>query len=314
LIYYGTSLHNLEKYLIVGSQILTIIGLLFILKNQNKLFNQPINKEYLQLGILASMILIACYTVPRFSALLYYARFFHFTTIFLCGFLLLGIVALVHAVKLVRWNKNKLKMERTFRSAYWVGAIFVVILLAFNTSAIYKFFPDQYSNSYTLDETVSWAIYQDTDVQGAKWLSMESHNGDKIISADLHYKTIFIGESTSFRNLRYQWDENATDSLIYLSDWNNHYNYAYTINSEGPLLTYTPITEVFDQVNDSYSIIYDTGSSTSIIYVPPSSPDTNGPGPAIFVYENEPVYVMTAVFASLIALGLTILIIGRYRK
>jgi len=311
LINYSTPVHNLEKYLVLGAQILVIIGLIYVYLHREDLFGRKINQDYLNMGILASMLLIACYVVPKLSAMLYYGRFFHLVFLFLCGFLIFGFIALHSLVTGLRPKWRKVNVNS--RAIIAVCAVFVMVFMAFNTSLVYTTTND-YSNSFSLDESSSWAIYSDTDVQGAKWVSLDLHRGGRVIQADQHRFTIFIGESVPSSKLMYQWKAGNTDSLVYLSTWNNEYGYVYPINTVGATPTYTPMSEVLDQVEGKYDVVYSTGGTTIIIYVPPSQPVTNPPGPDFFEYESTPFYFLGATLVALVALLMTGLLIRRRYK
>lgn len=307
LIDYGSPLHNLEKYLVLTVQVLSVVGLFYVLINRRTLF-QDVRREYVDMALLATVLLLACYVVPRFSALLYFGRFFHLIFIFTAGFMLIGLLAIARSVgDLFPDRKRIAKDSKRLLAAC---TIFVIVFALFNTSAIYSV-DDGYSNSFTLDESNSWAIYSDTDVQGAKWVGLEEHRGDRVINGDLHRFTIFIGESVPSNKLYYQWTEINTDSLVYLSTWNNEYNYVYSINTIGASQTYTPLNDILDQFNGTYDMVYNGGGSTSVIYVPPSVPDTNSPGPTIFEYETAPLYILGVAAISLIVLGFLVIVMRR---
>jgi len=310
LIDYGSPLHNVEKYLVLTAQILSVVGLVHVVLNRKTLY-KSVGNAFINMAILATLLLLACYVVPRISSLLYFARFFHLTFIFIGGFMLLGVFAIVRAIgKLVTDKINFNKGSKAILAAC-VG--FLVIFTLFNTSAIFSLTND-YSNSFTLDETNSWAIYSDTDVVGAKWVGMEEHRGNRVINGDQHRFTIFIGDSVPSAKLKYQWTQSSTDSLIYLSTWNNEYDYVYPINTVGAEQTYTPLSEVLDQFNGNYNMVYNGGGSTTVIYVPPSDPTTNPPGPTLFEYEEAPIYYLGGVAATLSLLGLAVLFVNRRRS
>ncbi|MHC1709838.1 MAG: DUF2206 domain-containing protein [Methanomassiliicoccales archaeon] len=308
LIDYGNMVHNVEKYLVVGAQILTILGLIYVWRNKEDLMGRKVSREFLYMGMLAAILLVMCYTVPKLSAMLYFSRFFHIIFIFLCGFLMFGLIALYDMVKGLRPKLKK--VEPSSRTIMAICAIFVVVFMAFNTSLVYTTTED-YSNSFSLDEKVSWAIYSDSDVQGAKWVSMDQHRGERVIMADQHRFTIFIGESVPSSKLLYQWTSGNTDSLIFLSTWNMEYEYVYSINAVGAVQTYTPLSEVLDQFEGNYNVVYSTGGATSVIYVPPSDPVTNPPGPSLVQYETVPLYFLGATAVALVALAITGLIVRR---
>lgn len=308
LINYGNMIHNVEKYLVLAAQILTILGLYYVWRHRDDLFGKKINREFLYMGILATILLIMCYTVPKFSAMLYFGRFFHLTFLFLSGFLLFGLIAIYEMVRALRPRLSKIEIDS--RALLGVGAAFVIIFMAFNTSLVYTTTED-YSNSFSLDEKVSWAIYSDSDVQGAKWVSLDQHRGGRVIMADQHRFTIFIGESVPSSKLLYQWTAGNTDSLVYLSTWNMEYEYVYSINAVGAQQTYTPLSDVLDQFQGNYNVVYSTGGATSVIYVPPSTPVTNPPGPSLVQYETVPLYFLGATVVALVALAATGLLVRR---
>jgi uncharacterized membrane protein len=308
LINYGNMIHNVEKYLVLAAQILTILGLYYVWRHRDDLFGKKVNREFLYMGMLAMILLIICYTVPKFSAMLYFGRFFHLTFLFLCGFLIFGFIAIYEMVRALLPRLRKVDINS--RTLLAVCAVFVIIFMAFNTSLVYTTTND-YSNSFSLDEKVSWAIYSDSDVQGAKWVSMDQHRGDRVIMADQHRFTIFIGESVPSSKLLYQWTAGNTDSLVYLSTWNMEYEYVYAINAVGAQQTYTPLSDVLDQFQGNYDVVYSTGGATSVIYVPPSNPVTNPPGPSLVQYETVPLYFLGATVVALAALAATGLIVRR---
>jgi uncharacterized membrane protein len=309
LINYGSGFHNIEKYLVLTAQILSVVGLVHLVLNRKTLYTK-VNKDFVNMAILAMLILVACYVVPGFSKLLYFGRFFHLTSIFLGAFVLLGVVAIARAVGDLLPNRKR-NISVDSRKLLAVCTVFVVAFTLFNTSVMYIATND-YSNSFTLDEATSWAIYSDTDVQGAKWASLDEHRGNYVIEGDLHRFTIFIGESVPSDKLRYQWYSGNTDSLVYLSSWNTEYRYVYSVN-KGGTLTYTPLSDILGQFNGNYDMVYSADGSTMVIYVPPSEPTTNPPGPEMFVYEPAAIYYLGGVTVTLAALGLVVLALNSRR-
>jgi|GEM_PF-5373021 len=308
---YGNMVHNVEKYLVVGAQILTVLGLYYVWRHRNDLLGVKVNKDFLHMGILAAIILVMCYTVPKFSAMLYFGRFFHLTFLFLCGFLIFGMIFLYELVRGLHPKMRKIGVDS--RTLLTACTIFIVGFMIFNTSLVYIITND-YSNSFSLDKNVSWAIYSDSDVQGAKWVGMDQHRGNRVIVADQHRFTIFIGESVPSSKLLYQWTSGNTDSLIFLSTWNMENGYVYAINTVGAQYTYTPTEDILKQFNGNYDIVYSTGGATSIIYVPPSTPVTNPPGPAMVHYETAPIYFLGVTVLTLVALVVTGLVVRRIYK
>ncbi len=307
LIDYGTPLHNMEKYLVLTAQILAVVGLVHVVMNRRTLYSK-VNRDFINMGILAALLLVACYVVPRLSSMLYFARFFHLIFIFIGGFLFLGFVAIVRAFGDL--FPKRIRIGNASRKLLAVCTVFVILFMLFNSGPIYSA-ADEYSNSFTLNKTTSWAIYSDTDVQGAKWVGLDEHRGDRIINGDIHRFTIFIGESVPSDKLRYQWTQVNTDSLVYLSTWNMEYHWIYSINTQGAKQTYTPLNDILDQLNGKYDVVYDGGGSTSVIYAPPSEPTTNPPGPDIFEYETTPMYYLGIVVVVLVSLAISVLILKR---
>jgi uncharacterized membrane protein len=319
---YGSPLHNVEKYLVVISQAITIIGVAFMVKHK-KTSHGNINDNFLFLGITASMVLVACYVVPNLSAMLYYGRFFEFTLIFLGGFYAIGMYSIVSRLAIIyrRGVRNDLKSKKILKQTTMiVSIIFLIMFIMANTGVGYSVsqeFVNEYSTSYSLDSRASWSIYSDSDVIGAKWASDTDHRDNYSIMADWHRIPIFAGQSAPVINMAYQMGLSYTDSLLYLSSWNVKSGYAYPLNVGGQTtISYTPLTNVTNQFGN-YDIVYSTNSYTTVYYLPPAIPQTNTePGPAFYHYDLNPshvnlIYVMAALGASALVFGLASRMIER---
>jgi len=312
LINYGSFFNNLEKYLVLFSQVATMIGVLWIIKDRDMF--KSINKDYLFFGMAAGIFLIICYFVPNVSTAFYYGRIFTFTSIFLCGFLCVGIWAVVRSLrKVIRLKSTRVQMPsfREDRVVIIIGLIAVLAMVTSN-SGIMTSITDDYVGSIALDKTAGWADYTDSDVAAAQWFSVSEHRGSYAPTADWHSFTIFGGMAVSIKNLLYQFNNKSIDSFIYLSEWNNKYGYVYPLNTNGNVATgYDTLENVTRQVNDTYDTVYSTSEFTTIIYIPVQKVTTNEPGPPMYTYEDKPIYIVSGVFGALIMLGVASALIGR---
>jgi hypothetical protein len=194
----------------------------------------------------------------------------------------------------------------------------MVLLLLFGSTGSFAMLSGEFVGSYSIDKTASWALYTDSDVAAAKWVSDPGRMGDYTVVADWHRFPIFGGEARSVNNLLYRFDANSTDSFIYLSEWNNAYGYVYPLDTgKGTRLTYCPFSEVTAQVGDRYDTVYATSRLSTIVYIPPMGDEEinrNPPAPPIYEYEYSPVYVFSIAVAGLMVLALSSMLITRRER
>jgi len=319
LIDQGSILHNFPKVFFVLVQVLCIIGVIYTIWNLNGVRSNA-SRDYLALGMVGAVLILMAYTVPYFSSMFYYGRLFHYSLIFLCGFLFIGIVGFSSCLTeiIMIKKRGRVGISPRMASVAYVAAIVIISGILFtNSSAAFSLTGD-YNNSFAVDESVSWSIYSDSDVIAAKWAALPEHRSNESITADWHRFPIFGGLHVPIENLVYSMDENDTDTLLFISEWNTNYNYIYPLNvKETATLTYTNISSVVQQINDTYGIPYSAGK-TSYYYIPSSVPDSNPPGPSIYQYEELGLDLMKVLIA---VLSITFILAGaivgyknRYQK
>lgn len=313
LIDYGSGLHNLEKYLVVAAQAICSIGVLYAMSKWRENKDPEKCQDIVLFGLVAILLTIAGYFVPGLSATFYFGRYFHFMFIFLSGFFALGVYGIVSYFRGKKVVHPDLRLKLSKDRIAMVGSVaFVVLFLLLNTGVLYHL-DGKYDNSFALNSSVSWSIYSDEDVMGAKWVANDYYNGDSQVYADWHRIPIFIGLGVSVAKLKYSWTEQQTDSLIYLSSWNAEYYYVYSYNVNGSqILTYSSLEDLLSQVNDTVDVVYSTGGGTTVLYVPSTSDvSTNNPGAPINTYQDAPIYVMAG--AGMVVLA-TLVVFGLYRR
>lgn len=309
LIDYGSPLHNVEKYLILFSMAICIIGVAYAITRFDRLKEAGVERDFVIFGALASLIIIGCFTIPRLSYSFYFARFFQVTYIFTSGFFVLGLFAIVNFFLNRKPNGiGILKRMHDDRKTMKVASAFLVLFLMFNTGAVY-YATDDYSSSFALDPDISWSVYSDSDVLAAKWVGSGEHHGSTQITADWHRFPIFAGIGASTKVLNYQWTKNQTDTLLYLSTWNVQTGWTISSNRNGSSTqTYTPISDILGQIDNRTEVVYSTGGQAMIVYVPPSEPETNPVGPMFHTYEDAPIYVLSGAAAiSILAVAIVLL-------
>lgn len=311
---YSSPLHNSEKYLLLLTQVLTIFGVLFMWV-KGKAAKGKMDDEFLFLGMIGAIILIAAYIVPNLSLSFYHGRFFQFTQIFLCGFLAIGIYAILYLVRQIVRNLGFWKAQRRVdikKITLIIGTVLMVLFLSFNTGIIYRTVSEN-SFNVSLDESMSGSVYSDSDVVTAKWLSNETHLGAAHTMADYHRFPVLAGQQMFIWNLKYQFTANDTDSFVYLSGWNNKWGYVYPLNTaKGASLSYTPQEDVLKQVGGAYDLPYSSSGKSTVIYIPPGEPVTNPPGPGIYDYEDSPKVVVPAIVIALFSLAMVAWVTGLY--
>lgn len=308
LIDQGSFLHNVPKILFIVVQLLCIAGVIYAIINYSGL-RKNASREYLALGLVGGVLIAMGYVVPNFSSMFYYGRLFHYALLFLAGFALIGILghaSILTEISFLRKERLAGIRGRVEKAGFAAALILVSVIMLTNTSVIYTLADNEYNNSFAVDDSVSWSIYSDSDVVAAQWAGAMEHRGNASVAADWHRFPIFGGMHISTTNLLYSFDENDTNSLIYISSWNADYHYAYPLNIENTAsLTYTDISEILQQVNDTYGVPYSAGK-TSYYYILPSVPESNGLGPSVYQYNNDgldALYVLLTVTSVLLALS-----------
>lgn len=315
LINYGSNANNLEKYSVLFVQMATVLGVIWAFRDK-KIFSKA-DKDLLFFGAAAAIFLVISYLVPGVSSSLYFGRVFTFTSIFLCGFFYLGVYAVLRSLRnVVKVRRPKISIPAIDEDKLTtLLAMLGAVLLLMTNTGVFTSLTDDYVGSLSIDETTSWAIYTDSDVTTAKWLSNPDHIGNRVPTADWHRFTIFGGLATPVNNLLYQFNSSSTDQFIYLSEWNNEYGYVYPLNTHGATtMSYRPWTEVSGQIGEQYDTVYSTSKFSTVVYIPPLTDDEidrNPPGPPMYTYQDDPIYIITGVIGGLTLLGLASFVITR---
>ncbi|OPX67311.1 MAG: hypothetical protein A4E30_00029 [Methanomassiliicoccales archaeon PtaB.Bin215] len=316
LIDYGNVLHNVEKYLVVLAQAICVIGVIYAIRRFGSLNSPTVGREFVLFGALAAMIIVGCYTIPRLSYSFYFARFFHVTFLLISGFFPLGIYALVKIFR--RTNPHGLdvvKHLRKDRVVLGICSMFLILFLLFNSGTIYHAIGG-YSNSFALDPGTSWSTYSDSDVMTGKWLAVSEHRGNYAATVDWHRFPLFGGVGAPVDHLQYQWTQNQTDKLMYLSSWNVQMGWGVSSNRNGSSLqSYTPLSDILSQVDNRTEVVFSTGGGAKVVYIPSMEPETNPVGPPFSTYEETPIYVLSGLALATTAAGIiSIISRGRRRK
>lgn len=311
---FGSDANNLEKYIVLFTQIITGVGVLWVFASRK--CYERIDNDYAFLAAAAGIFLVMSYFLPNLAGNFYYGRIFTFTSIFLSGFFVVGMHAMLKPFRIIlnmRRPELRLPSFKTDRIAIAASCIMVIALLATNTGLMFDI-SDDFVGSVALEESTSWAMYTDSDVVTAKWLSDREHIGQNVPVADWHRFTIFGGLATPIEHLRYQFTNESTDSFVYLSEWNNKYGYVYPLNTTGgSTMTYCTLDDVTRQVGGQYDTIYSTSEFSTVIYIPPVEIDQNPPGPYIYTYEDTPIYVFGTFFGAMLVIS-TLAMLVYYAK
>jgi uncharacterized membrane protein len=296
LINYGSPLHNFEKFLTLSMQILTLIGLAFVITKFIR-FKEKLKDEFLLLGIVGVIIIAIAYTVPDFSRQLYYGRLFHFTYIFLAGYTFIGVFAISTLITEFRGRRADSSWEKA-KITNVVCVVLLVLMFAFGTNLIFTT-GDDYNSSYSMSEKTSGSWYSDSDVAMGQYISVDSHIGNTSVIADWHRFPLFSGLSTNVTIMPYSLNQNDSGRFVYVSSWMAETKWAYPLNVNGSAtLTYCPLDDVMQQLNGSYDVVY-TVQDGYLYYIPAQVPNTNPPGPPIYTYQNDIYYFVEGVVAAL---------------
>jgi len=310
LIDYGTMLHNVEKYLTTFSIAVCVIGVGYAITHFKRLKEGEMSREFVLLGLLSTFIVIGCFTISRLTLTFSYARFFHISFIFLSGFFLMGIYAIVTFFRRERTtgvsvvaclNRNGLATK--------VAIVVLVVLLMFNTSVIY-YSMDEYGRSFAMEPGISYSAYSDSDVLAYKWVGDSERRGPVQVAVDWPMYPMFYSEWSDVERIKYQWTEDQTDTLLFLSTWNVRYNWMISENRNGSSLqSYTPLNDILNQTEGRREVVYSTEEMAKIMYIPSQEVVTNPMGPPFHKYEDAPVYVFSSAFVlTLAAVSMTLLI------
>jgi uncharacterized membrane protein len=309
-----------DKFLVMSMQILTIVGVLFLLTHRKGPFDK-VKDDYVLFGLIGVIMLLAGFAVPGVSNSLYFGRWFGLTLLLLCGFLVVGIYSILNSFGTIFKGLTKRLPRRKAdlsKAAIWIGTGFVIVMLIFETGVIYSF-TSEYNTNNSLDSNVSWAIYSDSDVSSAKWINVAQHEGQYTPIADWHRFPIFgaLG-GNGVNDMAYQMNNSNTNEFIYLSNWNVQTGYVYPLNADGKL-TYSSLADVLRQVNNTYDVVYSSSGKTTIIYIPTLTQPitTNEPGPPIYYYNDYSVLYFVAIVGAILmglAMSSTIVSWARRRK
>jgi uncharacterized membrane protein len=157
--------HELTKYILIGGDIFTGIGLLVIIIKERYNFN----KSFLILAGISYVVLLFSLVLPYFSSSINTTRLYQISLIVLSPFAIIGIVYISKFFKIKNYRL--------------ILSIFLVIYLLFNSGFVYEIVDQSPSsialsqnslNNGNLNEIISFhtGFFTPMEVYGATWLSI----------------------------------------------------------------------------------------------------------------------------------------------
>lgn len=158
-------LHQIGKYVYIGSQIFMVLGFLEIFSSSKSFKEFHFNKNYMILTILSFLTLVACILIPFFASALNTSRFYHIALIFLAPISVIGGITFFKFII----SKFRLSSEKINKKSIQLVSLFIVVFLLFNSGLVYALADDN-SQSITLNSTYDTTIYNQMEVSGSIWL------------------------------------------------------------------------------------------------------------------------------------------------
>ncbi len=259
------------------TELFIVVGFLWMVLRPKGFKFKP---EYIALGIVAALILVACIVIPKFSAYLRVQRFYHISLFLLAPFCILGGEALWHVIsKLAKSVSYRLKAKRVLASSPHSGESSLVYLRFFTLAILIPFFllnagfffevtgSQQFAmndspssvalSSYRLD----MAVFNQEEAEAVNYLA-GIIDDDTLVGADRWGRLILIdqlgGQVAQFPDS----GEVPDNVYIFLRSWN-------VDKQEILVVVHHGVQTVFKHVNlnempallDGRKLIYDNGGA-----------------------------------------------------
>jgi len=201
-------IHMIMNYL---NQIFIIIGVFVLLLFKDFKFE----KEYTAFSVVDLTILFAAMSVPLFASSLNISRLYHITLFFLAPFTIIGIIKLFKILH--KRLGNEWTDENTIKLIKLISIYFVMFFL-YQIGFIYQIAGEK-SNSISLNATMDYPLFNEQEIQGAKWLY--GIKGTNIIYAD-DYRYLLLESFNLTQSNKFKPDFNliSKNSYIFLGTWN----------------------------------------------------------------------------------------------
>lgn len=214
---YKLPLHQVTEYLILIALIVTVVGVLFALKERSRL---KFSNEYLAFTAAMLVVLYLCLEQPLFAASLNLSRFVQISQIVLSVFLVIGLAGVYSVIKR---RGAKIVSKGTMAPPYKVLACFMVVLFLFNAGLVYKV-AGELNDSPTLmalDTSVDFAKYSNQEMVAAKWIGANA-SGGTIVADSFRYYAVYTFAPNQTRLLASggSWINLQPGSYIYLGTAN----------------------------------------------------------------------------------------------
>ena len=162
-----------------------ILGLVSVRFKQKEL---PIQKTYFALAIGATVVLIACTTLPFFASALQASRFYHFAELFLTPFIIIGMVSMFS----IPFRKLK-RGQNASKAALQITSFFLALFLLFNSGIMYTLAHEPVSNAAVIasEPNVQYFSWTNSEVESAKWL--HNYHGEFPFFGSKYFPTLLEG-------------------------------------------------------------------------------------------------------------------------
>ncbi len=249
----GSPLREVYRLLHLLSQFFIVVGFISSFLNT---INVKFGKEYMAFALVNLGIVIAAIVIPYFASSLQTTRLYHITLLFLSPFCVIGGTATFNGI-------NKLSGKRlgkdSMKSSLKLLSIFFAIFLLFNTGFIYEIAKDN-PRSISLDKSRDYPIFNDKEVQAAKWLGDVTYSYP--IFAD-YFGKLVLHEFTYGRDRVFfaETEKLPSGAYIYLRSKNlNGLMHELHIKT-GPLYLELTNSTFYNNVLTKKNNIYDNGGS-----------------------------------------------------
>lgn len=205
-------LHNISKFIHLGTQILIILGFLFTFVNKR---NSKFKLEYLFFSLSVLMLLILGISLPFFASSYNTSRIFHISLVLLSPFYIIGALICLKVIFSYIITNNKIKIVKY---SYFFISTLLALYLLFNSGLLYELFNDD-PTSPTLNRTLDAPFFNDQEVVGSIWLF--SNKNSNIIYADEIRTLILISFEGKKQKLIINNMSQIKDCYIFTGTYNN---------------------------------------------------------------------------------------------
>lgn len=174
---------SIERYIFLGAQAITIVGVVGLIKYKNKLndLNFKINPDFMLLVYSSTIFAISAMFLPVLSSALQSDRLYHILQFFLAPIFIVGCFLVIDFINKYIIKNNFIKKDKII----FLVTIYLFVFFIFNSALIYEVTGQNKVGSFALDKNVDFLFLNNNEISAAKWLD-GNINPKLVVLADVN--------------------------------------------------------------------------------------------------------------------------------